>query len=227
MATSEKPVALYFDFISPYSWLALSQLEAFAERHDVEWELRPVVYAALLDAHGLIGPAETEAKRRYTFHDVARCAEELGLELTGPPEHPFRSIEALRTACLFSDDPRGAALVVDLAHACWRDGRPLTDLAVLAEIVASVGLDAGALAERITRPEIKDLLRGNTEHAIESGVFGVPTFEYEGARFWGHDRMHHLAARVEGQRPTQDAVRRAEEMLSRPRGADRRGAPGR
>ena len=220
---SMRRVTLYFDFVSPYSWMALAQAESFAGQHGIAWELRPVVYAALLDAHGLVGPAEAEAKRRYTFHDVARCAEELGLEFVGPPEHPFRSIEALRTSCLFSEHPRAVALAAALSHACWRDGRPLTDPAVLATVAASVGLDARGLAERITDPEIKNRLRRNTEQAIASGVFGVPTFDYANERFWGHDRMEPLARRIA--EPAPETARRAEEMLSRPRGVDRRAAP--
>src|SRR5439155_24409662 len=101
-----RSVAFYLDFVSPYTWLALTQAEAFVVRHGIRWELRPVVYSALLDAHRLIGPVETPAKRRYTFLDVARSARRLGLRLVGPPAHPFRSIEALRTLTLFLDDAR-------------------------------------------------------------------------------------------------------------------------
>ena len=218
-------ITLYFDFVSPYSWLALSQAESFAERHGIVWELRPVVYAALLDARGLVGPAEVEAKRRYTFHDVARCAEELELEFVGPPEHPFRSIEALRTVCLFDSNPRAAVLAAALAHACWSEGRSLTDLGVLTEVVTDVGLDATGLDERIGEPVVKGRLRGNTEQALEDGVFGVPTFVHQHEIFWGHDRMRHLAADLEGTARTSEFARRAEEMLSRPRGVDRKRAP--
>lgn len=222
---SKTRVTLYFDFVSPYSWLALSQAESFAERHGVVWDLRPVVYAALLDARGLVGPAEVEAKRRYTFHDIARCAKELELDLVGPPEHPFRSIEALRTVCLFADEPRALALAAGLAHACWREGRSLTDLSVLTEVVANVGLDATGLGERIGNPAVKDQLRANTEQALEAGVFGVPTFVHRNEMFWGHDRMRHLADHLEGSGCTPESASRAEEMLSRPRGVDRKRAP--
>lgn len=215
-----KSVRLYFDLVSPYSWLALSRVEAFGERHAIAWDARPVVYAALLDTHELVGPVEVESKRRYTFHDVARCAAELGLTLTGPPAHPFRSLEALRAVCLFHDDPRRLRLAVALADACWSAGRALTEPSVLAEVVAAAGLDASDLARRTADPAVKERLRRNTEQALQAGVFGVPTFVYEGELFWGHDRMEHLARRIGG--PDPEARRRAEEMLARPRGADRR-----
>lgn len=215
-----KPVVFHLDFVSPYTWLALMQAERFAGEHGVRWELRPVVYAALLGAHGLLGPAETPAKRRYTFHDVARCAERLGLRLSGPPEHPFRSLEALRTLCLFREGPRALRLAVRLSDACWGEGRPLTEIAVLVEVVADCGLDAGGLEERIAAPEIKQKLHELTSRALEEGVFGVPTFVFEGGLFWGHDRLDQLARRLKGPAPA--VAGRAREMLGRPWGVERR-----
>ena len=121
--TATRTAHFYLDFVSPYSWLALMQAERFAAEHGVHWEVRPVVYAALLQANGLVGPVEVPAKRRYTLRDVVRCAHELGLRLNGPPEHPFRSLEALRTAYLFRQEPRSLQLAVRL-H-CFRSWKKL------------------------------------------------------------------------------------------------------
>jgi len=216
-------VTFYLDFISPYTWLALMEARAFGERHDVQWDLRPVVYAALLDAHGLVGPVETPAKRRYTIRDVARSASALGLRVVGPPEHPFRSIEALRTLTLFNDDPNVLGLAVALSDAAWGEGRSLTDVAVLAEVVTKVGLDAERLAERIAATEVKLALRRSTEEALERGVFGVPTFALDDELFWGHDRMEPLAERIAGEPPPVAHI--AERMIARPSGADRKPKP--
>ena len=79
------PVDFYFDFISPYAWLALERGERFAAEHGVEFRLRPIVYAVLLNETGLIGPAEQPIKRRYTYVDVYRCARAAGLDFVGPP----------------------------------------------------------------------------------------------------------------------------------------------
>ncbi len=213
-------VTLHFDFVSPYSWLALMQVEEFGRRFGVQWVIRPVVYAALLDAAELVGPAEVPAKREYTAFDVHRCAHRLGLRPVGPPEHPFRSIEALRVACLHQDDPGGLRLAVRIADACWSDGQSLTDLAVLQEIVAATGFEAVELGRRIARPEVKNLLRTNTERAIARGVFGVPSFIHDDELYWGHDRLSHLADRLLGRGP--DNLAAVRQMLSRPRGADRK-----
>jgi 2-hydroxychromene-2-carboxylate isomerase len=216
-------VRVYFDFVSPYSYLALTRLEAFGARYDVAWEPAPVFYAALLDANSLIGPAETLVKRRYTLTDVLRAAELLGVPLVGPPAHPFRSLEALRVATLFANDSRALDLSVALSTACWAEGRDLTDWRVLAAVVGRTGLDAAGLEARASAPEVKRALQERTAAAIGSGVFGVPTFELDGELFWGHDRLEHLAARLDGRLP--DLSARAAILENRPRGSDRPGAP--
>jgi len=214
-----REIRFYLDLVSPYTWLALMRAEEFGRKHGVHWDLRPVVYAALLDAHGLVGPVETEAKRRYTFEDVARCARRQGVALKGPPAHPFRSVEALRTLLLFREGPEALALARALADACWGKGRDLTDLGVLEETVAAVGLPAQDLATHLNEPAVKEALRTQTSEAIALGVFGVPSFVLEGEIFWGHDRMDHLAERLSGELP--DTRTAAAAIVSRPRGADR------
>lgn len=216
-----RSVRLWFDYVSPYSYLALTRVEAFAADHDVEWELRPVFYAALLDAAGLDGPAEIPVKRRYTIRDVMRSAELSGVPLVGPPEHPFRSLEALRATALFLHRPEVLALAVGLAHAAWGEGRDLTRIETITDVVESTGLDASALAERAGAPEAKRALSDLTADAIRQGVFGVPTFGLDGELFWGHDRLEHLAARLEGRLVVDE--RAIDAVLSRPRGSDRPG----
>jgi 2-hydroxychromene-2-carboxylate isomerase len=220
-----KTVRFYFDFISPYSWLALNEAGAFAEEHGVVWEMRPVVYGKLLDETGLVGPAETRAKRRYTFHDVARRAHRLGLKLQGPPAHPFRSLEALRTAVVFREEPSILELCAAIADAAWSRGLDLTDVEVLRTIVRECGLDPRDLPERIAAPAVKDLLRTWTQEALDLGVFGVPTFVYAGELFWGHDRLPDIGRRVEGTVPPSSEL--VETLAERPRGIDRRRSPSR
>lgn len=218
-----REIPFYFDFVSPYSWLALKQAPAFARRHGVRWHLRPVVYAKLLETFGLLGPAETDVKRRYTFFDVARCAADLGAGFTGPPAHPFRSLEAQRTAVLFRTEARALDLCVAISDACWGDGEDLTRINVLERIVSQAGFDGQDLDLRIRDSAVKAELRRLTDEAIALGVFGVPTFVCGSELFWGHDRMRHLADRLEGRLAS--SPEHAERMLARPMGVVRRTRP--
>lgn len=217
-------VTLYFDAISPYAWLALMQAEAFAAEHGVAWRVRPVVYAKLLDANGLVGPAESPTKRRYTFEDVFRLAAVHGLAFKGPPQHPFRSLEALRAVWLFRDDPQALTLARTVVDGAWGRGLDLTDVGVLAELVAEAGCDPSDLAQRLSDPETKAGLIASTQEALDARAFGVPTFVYAGEVFWGHDRLPLLAKRLAGELPP--VPEQVGRILARPRGADRKGRGG-
>jgi 2-hydroxychromene-2-carboxylate isomerase len=216
-------VRFYLDFVSPYTYLALACAREFALDHGVDWIMWPAVYGSLLDSTGLIGPVETPAKRLYTYRDIMRSAELMDIPFAGPPRHPFRSLEALRTLCLFRHDPHALDLAVGLATACWGEGKPLTEIRVLEAVVEGLGFDSDGLGERIAEPSVKTDLHDLTREALERGVFGVPTFEYEGELFWGHDRFDHLAARVSGRLAA--AGPELDDLARRPQGATRRGAP--
>lgn len=216
-------VGVYFDFVSPYSYLGLARLPELERNRALDWEPRPVVYGALLDATGLVGPAEIDAKRRYTFLDVARAAALAGVHLVGPPAHPFRSLEALRMVTALPERGERRRLAVQLGDARWARGRDLTDPAVLIEEATTCGLD-GVELERASRSgRVKRALRESTSQALAAGVFGVPTFSLDGELFWGHDRIPHLLARLDGSLP--DLRPRIADALARPRGADRAGKP--
>lgn len=212
-------VRFHFDFISPYSYLALAAAESFTKRHEVDWETRPVLLAALLDASGLTGPAETPVKREYTARDIMRCAESAEVPLVGPPAHPFNPLAALRTVCAYQDDPRATELAYALARACWGFGHDLSDPDGVSELTRQAGFDP----IDVSKPAIKQALKDNTREAIEAGVFGVPTFIWRDELFWGHDRMPALAARLSGRLSNPEA--RAADWVARPRGAERPSSP--
>ena len=214
-------VRFYFDFISPFSWLALTQAPEMAKRLGFRWDLRPVVYARLLDANGLMGPGEVPAKRKIVFADAVRCAQRLGKNLTGPPVHPFRSLDALRVAVLFRKDPRSLNLCVALADAAWAEGRDLADMGVLEDVVTATGLPTDNLAQRINDRTIKNQLRTFTQGAVSAGIFGVPTFIHQGEILWGHDRLSHLEEMITGKLVTRADL--VDSLLRRPRGIDRPG----
>jgi 2-hydroxychromene-2-carboxylate isomerase len=185
--------------------------------------VRPLFYAAVLEAIGRLGPAEIPIQRAYTLRDILRAAELLGVPLVGPPAHPFKSLLPLRVTALVQDDPRALALVVALSSAAWGEKRSLEDPAVVGEIATAAGFDGEGLVGRAGEDDAKAQLRRNTEEALAAGVCGVPTFGWQGELFWGHDRMDHLAARLAGRIKSPEP--RAASLDRMPRGADRARSP--
>ncbi len=206
----------YFDFVSPFSYLQCEQLPRLEQAIRVRY--RPVLFAALLDAHGSRGPAEIPAKRRFTYRFVVWQAQQLGIALKFPAEHPFNPLPLLRLALAADCAPEAIRCIFRFV---WRDGR-LGDLPIeWAELTAELGLpDATA---RIASAEVKAALRQNSEEAIARGVFGVPTLAIGDELFWGVDATAMAADYIaQGCRYTDPEMTR---VASLPVGAQRTRAP--
>jgi len=190
-----KTLQFYFDFISPYAYLAWTQIHALAERHGAEVEPIPTLFAALLNAHGHKGPAEIPPKRVYVFKDAYRKAHALGVPIAAPATHPFNPLAALRMAAVA---PR-RELIDALYRATWVDARRLDKPEVVAEIAARL-LDADTVA-RGQSDEAKAAVRANTDRALKAGAFGVPTIVIDGELFWGVDSLPHVETYLRGEDP--------------------------
>ena len=188
-----KKLEFFFDFISPYAYVGWTQIRAIAERHGCEVEAIPILFAALLNAHGHKGPAEIPPKRVYVFKDAYRKAHAYGVPIAAPATHPFNPLAALRMAAV-------APQTIDaLYRATWVDALRVDQPAVVATIASSI-VDPQTVA-RGQSDEAKALVRANTDRALAAGVFGVPTVIVDGELFWGVDSLPHLDAFLRGEDP--------------------------
>ena len=170
----------YFDFISPFAYLQLPRMRELALEHSIT--PRPVVLAAVLKHHGQLGPAEIPGKREFTYRMVQWTAESERMPLRFPPAHPFNSLAVLRLA--IASGSNWAAIGAIFDH-IWMHGRPAENADDLAGLAHALGIaDIGAA---VTSAAVKEELRANTEEAIASAVFGVPTVRAGHELFWGHD----------------------------------------
>ena len=174
------PLDWYFDFISPFAYLQWRRLRR--DHADVALNPKPLLFAALLNHHGQLGPAEIPQKRRHTYRIALWQARELGIPLVFPPAHPFNPLPALRL-CLAAPD-RNAAIDALFAH-LWERGLQGDSVETLAAVARALGIDDTATA--IARDEVKRELQANGEEAIRLGVFGVPTLKVRDELFWGND----------------------------------------
>ena len=174
--------AWYFDFISPYSYLHLKMFGRISR--PLEIEPVPVLFAGLLKANATKGPAEIPAKRTHTYRQCVWIAMENGIDFRFPPRHPFNPLALLRLAVA-----RGAALdvVEKLFEIVWREGRDPDDPQTLRIAGERVGIADPVAAT--SDPAVKSKLLANTTAAAEAGIFGVPTFDVGGERFWGSDSI--------------------------------------
>ena len=200
------PLRFHFDYISPYAYLAWTQIHALAARHGRAVEPVPVLFAALLDAHGTKGPAEIPAKRLYLAKDAMRKARALRVPLAPPPSHPFNPLLALRISSLPLAPEMREKVIDRLFAATWSDGPGVTDPATVAKLVDECGVDGAHAIAAATTPEGKDRVRAQTERAVGEGVFGVPTILADGELFWGVDSLEHLDRFLDGDPPLDPVI---------------------
>lgn len=195
------PIRFHFDFVSPYAYLAWTQIHALAERHGRAVEPVPTLFAALLGANDTKGPAEIPAKRRYVFKETLRHAIAFRVPFRPPPSHPFNPLLGLRVASIEmpADDKR--RLIDALYLATWGGGPGITDPQTVAATLDGIGLEGKALVEQAGQPEVKERLRAQTDRALELGVFGVPTMFVDGELFWGVDSFGFVEQRLRGEDP--------------------------
>ncbi len=197
-----KTLRFYFDPISSNAYLAWLRMPELARRFELEVEPIPVLFAALLEANGQLGPAEIRPKARWMARNTLRKAAILGVSLRPPPSHPFNPLLALRVSSLALPLADKRALVGALLDATWARQLDVSDPEVVARIAEEAGLADGAgLVEQTRNPEIKQRLRQQTDDAIAAGVFGVPMFEAEGELFWGYDDLPYLEMVLAGEDP--------------------------
>ena len=189
-----KHITFYLDFISPYAHLAFEQLPQTLQGLSYSVDYRPVLFAGLLKHHGQLGPAEISGKRDWTYRQVLWLAQRHGIALQMPAVHPFNPLALLRLALACGAGGQANRFVCEtIFRHVWRGGADAADASRLEELkqLLKPTRDSGDEA-------VKAELKSNTEQAIASGLFGVPTCAVDDKLFWGFDGLPMLRAYLEG-----------------------------
>jgi 2-hydroxychromene-2-carboxylate isomerase len=188
-----KKLEFFYDCSSPWTYLAFSQIEDVANRHDVDLIWRPILVGGVFNA---VNPSVYEsrehpvkAKVRYYDKDMQDWARLYGLKIGHPSVFPVNSVKAMRGAFVALEHNRISPYSRAVFEAYWGEDRDVSRDEVLREIVRVAGLDSDEFFKKIAAPEYKDKLRVNTEELIARGGFGSPTMFVDGEMFFGNDRL--------------------------------------
>jgi 2-hydroxychromene-2-carboxylate isomerase len=182
----------YFDFNSPYAYLAAARIEGLVP--GAEW--RPIAFPLLLHEQGRLEAAMARDPSPIVA-EVSRRAADRGLPPFNPPQgwplHAW-SLAPLRAALFAGDSGRMREFCDAAFRAMFVEGRSLVELDTIRDAAREAGLDATEVEEAIQRPEVKQRLKGHTEEALARGVTGIPTVAIGDELFWGDDRLEEAAA---------------------------------
>lgn len=187
-------VELYFDFRSPYGYLAFVQLQKLG----VELRLKPIKILALMERVGNTPTTMTcKAKARHVRTDLGRWSRRVGVPLNPAGMGRVDGEGCARAVLAASDAQQAEAIAAVLYRALWTEGRSLPGTADIVQEVADAGIEADGIAVRIDLPETAARLEALTQEAADRGVFGSPTMFLGEEMFFGNDRIDFLRDELE------------------------------
>ncbi|MBL8949259.1 MAG: 2-hydroxychromene-2-carboxylate isomerase [Myxococcaceae bacterium] len=186
-----KSLEFLFDLMSPYSYLAATQIPGLAQRTSASVTWVPVYLPGVMRATGNRGPTDVAPKAIYTFKDLNDWARHYGLpQIVLPDEFPFQAAAGDRLVLAAAEAGKGPELALALYRKIWAERQNANDDATLRDAVTEVGLDPAVLMPRAQSDEVRARLKANTERAVERGALGCPTFFVDGDQmFVGNDRL--------------------------------------
>ncbi len=182
----------YFDFSSPYAYLASCRIDEVAAAHGRGVDWRPFLLGVVFGIAGTQPLTQYPLKGDYSRMDFERCARRFGLPFAMPADFPKSSVHAARAYYWLeengADQARGFAKAIFAAY--FVDGRDISQAETVLAVAGELDLDRDAVAAGIQEPAIKAKLRDVTDDAIQNrNVFGAPFVFVDGEPFWGNDRL--------------------------------------
>lgn len=186
-----KTVECFFDFGSPASYLAYTQLPKIAAETGATIAWRPMLLGGVFKATGNASPVSVPAKGRWMLGDLARFAQRYGVPFRMNPAFPVNTLALMRgaTGVQLREPARLPAYCDAVFDAMWARPQDMGNAAVVAGVLAAAGFDPAAFEALVADPEVKARLVATTEEAVARGVFGAPSCFVDGTLYFGQDRL--------------------------------------
>lgn len=194
-----RTLEFYFDYGSPYSYLADTQVEAIARRAGATLQRKPMLLGGVFKATGNASPMTVALKSKWSAFDMPMWARHYGVPFQRNPFFPVNTLALMRGAAAAQIDGLFERYHPAIYKAMWVDGRNLNDINEIAAVLVAAGLDATKFGKRIQDQDVKDRLKATTDEAVARGVFGAPTCFVDNMMFFGNDRLPFVELALKGE----------------------------
>ena len=184
-----KPFEFYFDFISPYSFLAHKEIKKIEKKFSIKVQYKPILLGGLHNLHGIKAPAFIPAKARHMIRDCKLIAEKNKVKFKFNSYFPIRSLNLMRGVLVAEEDNLKSYYVDTIFNSIWQDGLNMNDDNVVQKVLKNLNVNPKTFFLRSASASIKDSLRKRTSDAYDKGIFGAPSFVSNNKVFWGQDRI--------------------------------------
>ena len=192
-----KPFEFYFDFISPYSFLAHKEIIKIEKRDSIKIKYKPILLGGLHNLHGIKAPAFIPAKARHMIRDCKLIAEKNNISFKFNSYFPIKSLNLMRGVLVAEEDNFKSYYIDSIYNAIWQDGLNLNDENIFQKILKNLNINPKTFLLRLASSSIKDSLKKKTSEAYEKGIFGAPSFVINNKIFWGQDRIEFVLSEAQ------------------------------
>tara|TARA_B100001996_G_scaffold363735_1_gene332236 strand:+ start:3426 stop:4016 length:591 start_codon:yes stop_codon:yes gene_type:complete len=186
-----KSIDFYFDFISPYTYLAHKQIINIQKTEKIKFIYKPILLGGLHNLRKITAPAFIEGKKKYMIDDCKMIAKKFKIEFKFNEKFPINSINLMR-GILTIDENIKKKYIDFFFDAYWSLNLDLTNKEIVKKILDKLNIDSDIFFQKINEQKIKDKLKKLTQEAFDKEVFGAPTFILNNKLFWGQDRLDYV-----------------------------------
>jgi 2-hydroxychromene-2-carboxylate isomerase len=183
-----KSIDFYFDFISPYSYLAHKKIQIIKKKKNIIFNYKPILVGGLHNLQGITAPAFIKPKLKHMISDCDLIAKKDKFDFIWNSKFPINSLNIMRGYLFINNENKDLYLNI-MFDAYWKDNLDISNEEILKSLLEKCKIDPDSFFEEIKDTKIKEKLKNVTQEAHNKDVFGAPTFVINNKIFWGQDRL--------------------------------------
>ena len=184
-----KSFDFYFDFVSPYSFLAHKEIRKVEKKNLIKIKYKPILLGGLHNLHGIKAPAFIPAKAKHMVRDCKLIAEKNRIKFKFNSYFPIKSLNLMRGVLVAEEDNFKNYYIDNIFDSIWQDGLNMNDENIIQKVLKNLNVNPKTFLLRASSSLVKESLRKKTNEAYEKSIFGAPTFVSNNKIFWGQDRL--------------------------------------
>ncbi|MFL2887936.1 MAG: 2-hydroxychromene-2-carboxylate isomerase [Pelagibacterales bacterium MED-G40] len=184
-----KTFEFYFDFVSPYSFIAHKEIRKLEKKNLIKVRYKPVLLGGLHNLHGIKAPAFIPSKAKFMIKDCKLITEKKRISFKFNSYFPIKTLNLMRGSLVAEEDNFQNYYIDKIFDSVWKDGLNMNDQSIIDKILKNINVNPKTFFLRLNSESIKNLLKKKTSEAFDKGIFGAPTFFVNNKIFWGQDRL--------------------------------------
>ena len=189
-----KDFEFYFDFISPYSFLAHQEIKKLEKKLNHKIKYRPILLGGLHNLHNIKAPAFIPSKAKYMIRDCKLIADKKHIKFKFNSYFPIKTLNLMRGALIAEEDDFQRFYIDTIFDTIWKDGLNMNDQNIIDKIIKNMNINPKTFFLRCQNQNTKNILIKKTDDAYQKGIFGAPSFLVNNKIFWGQDRLDFAVA---------------------------------